>query len=120
MACPAIEVIHAPPAPRRLARHCPTRVQRGNDRQPCFFTEADYLCYRSKLREIALREGCMVHAYVLMTNHVRLLLTPHRAGAVARTLQALGRRYVRLRQRYLWTDRHAVGRTLQGVPGRRR
>ena len=37
----------------------------------------------------------MVHAYVLMTNHVHLLLTPHHAGAVARTLQALGRRYVR-------------------------
>jgi len=75
-----------------IAQHV---VQRGNDRQPCFFTEADYLCYRSTLREIALREGCMVHAYVLMTNHVHLLLTPHHAGAVARTLQALGRRYVR-------------------------
>jgi putative transposase len=36
--------------------------QRGNDRQPCFFTEADYLCYRTLLREAALREGCTVHA----------------------------------------------------------
>lgn len=36
--------------------------QRGNDRQPCFFTEADYLCYRTLLREAALREGCTVQA----------------------------------------------------------
>ena len=70
-------------------------VQRGNDRQPCFFDDADYLCYHTELREIARREGCFVHAYVLMTNHVHLLLTPSQAGAVGRTMQALGRRYVR-------------------------
>ncbi len=38
--------------------------------------------------------GCRVHAYVLMTNHVHLLMTPQVAGAVARTMQSLGRRYV--------------------------
>ena len=43
-------------------------IQRGNDRQPCFFADADYLRYRSDLREVAMREGCAVHAYVLMTN----------------------------------------------------
>ena len=32
-------------------------IQRGNDRQPCFFTDADDLRYRSDLREVALREG---------------------------------------------------------------
>lgn len=87
-------------------------VQRGNDRQPCFFTEADYLCYRTLLREAALREGCVVHAYVLMTNHVHLLLTPQQPHAVSRTLQSLGRRYVRyINDRYhrsgtLWEGRH--------------
>ena len=87
-------------------------VQRGHDRQPCFFTEAVYLCYRTNLREIALREGCAVHAYVLMTNHVHLLLTPQRPRAVARTLQALGRRYVRYindsyqRSGTLWEGRY--------------
>ena len=70
-------------------------IQRGNDRQPCFFDDADYLCYRSELRDMARREGCAVHAYVLMTNHVHLLLTPLQPGAVARTMQSLGRRYVR-------------------------
>lgn len=85
-------------------------VQRGNDRQPCFFAEADYLRYRTALREIALREGCAVHAYVLMTNHVHLLLTPHRHNAVARTLQSLGRRYVR----YINDTYHRTGTLWEG------
>jgi putative transposase len=70
-------------------------VQRGNDRQPCFFAPVDCIRYRDDLREIALREGCAVHAYVLMTNHVHLLVTPTEAGQVSRVMQALGRRYVR-------------------------
>ncbi len=70
-------------------------VQRGNDRQPCFFREVDYLRYLQDLREAALRFGCRVHAYVLMTNHVHLLLTPPESGAIGRMMQTLGRRYVR-------------------------
>lgn len=87
-------------------------VQRGNDRQPCFFTDADRHCYLQNLREIALRERCQVHAYVLMTNHVHLLVTPETSGQVARLMQALGRRYVRyVNDRYrrtgtLWEGRY--------------
>ena len=33
-------------------------------------------CY---LKEFAMQFGYAVHAFVLMTNHVRLLLTPHRS-----------------------------------------
>ena len=43
-------------------------VQRGNDRQPCFFQDIDHVRYLDELREICLRERCAVHAYVLMTN----------------------------------------------------
>lgn len=87
-------------------------IQRGNDRQPCFFNETDYLRYRNDLREISLREECAVHAYVLMTNHVHLLITPMAVGAVGRVMQSLGRRYVRyINDRYhrtgtLWEGRY--------------
>jgi putative transposase len=37
----------------------------------------------------------VVHAYVLMTNHVHLLATPREAGSLPRVMQSLGRRYVR-------------------------
>jgi putative transposase len=87
-------------------------VQRGNDRQPCFFADVDRQRYLQDLKEIALREGCAVHAYVLMTNHVHLLMTPTGCGQVALIMQALGRRNVRyINDRYhrtgtLWEGRY--------------
>lgn len=69
-------------------------VQRGNDRQPCFAADGDYEQYRQELGEAARRFGCAVHAYVLMTNHVHVLVTPSEPGAVSRMMQAIGRRYV--------------------------
>lgn len=69
-------------------------VQRGNDRQPCFADNADFLRYRQELGEAAFKHGCALHAYVLMTNHVHLLVTPAEPGAASRMMQAIGRRYV--------------------------
>jgi putative transposase len=87
-------------------------IQRGNDRKPCFFRELDYVRYLQALREVSAREHCAVHAYVLMTNHVHLLVTPTATGQVSRMMQSLGRRYVRyVNDRYrrtgtLWEGRY--------------
>jgi putative transposase len=70
-------------------------IQRGNNRQAVFRGEDDYLIYREWLAEASAEFGCAIHAYVLMTNHVHLLVTPENALSVPRTLQLLGRRYVR-------------------------
>jgi len=70
-------------------------VQRGHDRQPCFFRDIGHVRYLDELREICLREDCAVHAYVLMTNHVQPLMTPSAQGQMARVMQSLGQRYVR-------------------------
>jgi len=70
-------------------------VQRGNDRQPCFFADIDRVRYLQDLRELSLKLGIAVHAYVLMTNHVHLLLTSEQRGATSTLMQSLGRRYVR-------------------------
>ena len=51
-------------------------VQRGHDRQDCFFEESDYQAYLGYLQTYATQFGCSVHAYCLMTNHVHLLMTP--------------------------------------------
>ena len=74
-----------------IAQHI---VQRGVDRQPCFAGHSDYAHYLVELGEAALKHGCAIHAYVLMTNHVHLLATPNASGAVSRMMQAIGRRYV--------------------------
>jgi len=70
-------------------------IQRGNNRQPCFFVEDDYQRYLRYLSDAAWKCRCSIHAYVLMTNHVHLLVTPDSADALSRMMQQLGRRYVR-------------------------
>ncbi|MGB5497232.1 MAG: transposase [Sedimenticolaceae bacterium] len=70
-------------------------VQRGNNRQACFFAETDYLCYLDALRTAAEKYGGRIHTYVLMTNHVHLLMTPDRENALSAIMQSVGRRYVR-------------------------
>jgi putative transposase len=70
-------------------------IQRGNNRIPCFLSPNDYLVYLDMLRECAMDCGCAVHAYVLMSNHVHLLLSPDDDNSVSMMMQRLGRRYVR-------------------------
>jgi putative transposase len=70
-------------------------VQRGNNRLPCFFHDDDCSTYRQSLQESSAAFGVHIHAYVLMTNHVHLLLTAQAPLAVSKMMQALGRRYVR-------------------------
>jgi putative transposase len=69
-------------------------IQRGNNREPCFYAEEDYQRYLRDLYESALKYDCRIHAYILMTNHVHLLVTPMGAYGVSQMMQALGRRYV--------------------------
>lgn len=69
-------------------------IQRGNNRQACFFADDDYRCYLEWLREYAKIESCRVHAYVLMTNHVHLLLTAKTVDGPGRLMKRLGQRYV--------------------------
>src|ERR1017187_9011678 len=45
-----------------------------------------------------------VHAYVLMTNHVHLLVTPETESSLSKTMQSIGRRYVQY-------FNHVYGRT---------
>jgi putative transposase len=70
-------------------------IQRGNNREATFFQEEDYALYRDWLAEAAAEYGCAIHAYVLMTNHVHILVTPRTVDSLPRTMQSLGRRYVR-------------------------
>ncbi|GLX78756.1 hypothetical protein tinsulaeT_20960 [Thalassotalea insulae] len=69
-------------------------IQRGNNRSACFFAEADYQLYLDKLFKYSNQFNVAVHAYVLMTNHVHLLLTPSTKDGVSKLMQSLGRYYV--------------------------
>jgi putative transposase len=69
-------------------------IQRGNNKQACFTSDADMKAYLNWLKIFANQYGVAVHAWVLMTNHVHLLLTPNTENAVSKMMQSLGRMYV--------------------------
>jgi putative transposase len=69
-------------------------IQRGNNRARCFYTDADYLVYLAMLGQRAEETNCAVHAYVLMTNHVHLLVSPCNEGSASALMQKLGQSYV--------------------------
>jgi putative transposase len=69
-------------------------IQRGNNRQKLFSQITDYNVYLDWLKEAAHIHECAIHAYVLMTNHVHLLVTPTHEESLPKTFQSLGRRYV--------------------------
>jgi len=102
-----------PRKPRMYLAGVPCHVvQRGNNRGACFFTDDDYRLYLDVLVDACRRYQVDTHAYVLMTNHVHLLMTPRTVEGVSRVMQSLGRRYVQYVNRTyrrcgtLWESRH--------------
>lgn len=90
-------------------------IQRGNNRQATFFADEDYRFYVDCLCKAARRHQCAVHAYVLMTNHVHLLVTAGQPDSISLAMRDLGRRYVQYvnfvyrRTGSLWEGRFRAG-----------
>jgi putative transposase len=69
-------------------------IQRGNNREPVFAHEGDYRFFLRCLAKACREHGLLVHAYVLMTNHIHLLAMPLHEASLPKALQSVGRRYV--------------------------
>lgn len=87
-------------------------IQRGNNRQAIFLSDADRRHMLDLLDEHARRQDVALHAYVLMDNHFHLLATPADATGLPRMMQSVGRGYVRYfndthrRSGTLWEGRY--------------
>jgi putative transposase len=87
-------------------------IQRGNNRQAIFACAADYRVMLDLLEEKSKKFDVLVHAYVLMSNHLHLLATPQAADGLPKMMQAVGRSYVRYfndtqkRSGTLWEGRY--------------
>ncbi|MEA3303835.1 MAG: transposase [Pseudomonadota bacterium] len=82
--------------PRFLLPGVPQHIiQRGHNRKPCFYAQADYRRYQKNLHQAAEKNQVSIHAYVLMTNHVHILATPHQPHGITHMMQDLGRKFVR-------------------------
>lgn len=62
------------------------------------------------LNDACIKYGAAVHAYVLMTNHVHLLITPSTTSAIPKVMQSVGRRYVQ----YINKTYHRSGTLWEG------
>lgn len=87
-------------------------VQRGHNRSRCFFDDEDFENYLHWLGYALEETECELHSYVLMDNHVHLLLTQPELGCCARLFMSLGRHFVRFintkyeRSGTLWESRY--------------
>ncbi len=98
---------------RYFIPHFPQHViQRGVNGQAVFFEANDYELYLHSLGEAATKFDCQIHAYVLMTNHTHLLLTPGDERSIPLVMKAMGTGYVQpLNKKYgrtgtLWEGRY--------------
>lgn len=83
-----------PRKPRFFVPDAPVHVvQRGHNRDPVFIDDGDYQAYLGWLQEAAAEHGCAIHAYVLMTNHIHLLVTPEDQYSIGRMLQKVSRHF---------------------------
>jgi putative transposase len=88
-------------------------TQRGNRRQPVFFSEEDYAAYRDLIAASCTANEVRCLAWCLMPNHVHLILVPADADGLRAALAEAHRRYSRRINvahgwsGYLWQGRFA-------------
>ena len=85
-----------PRQPRIFPPHTPIHIrQRGNNRQAIFHRQRDAATYAKFLQLAACVNGVQINGWVLMTNHVHLLLSASSESAIPRCMKLLGGKYVR-------------------------
>jgi len=84
-----------PRKPRYFLPNIPVHVViRGNARRVVFAEDADRKAYLGWLKEAAEKYKVDIHAYVLMDNHVHLLLSTKEPSHISKVMQHIGRKYV--------------------------
>ena len=68
-------------------------TQRGNGRAQTFFSDEDYALYRALLAEHCAAQGVAVWSWVLMPNHVHLILVPSHEDSLRAALSRVHRAY---------------------------
>ena len=102
-----------PRRPRVILPGVPLHIiQRGNNRQAIFFSDEGYRFYLDWLKEYSADTGCLVHAFVLMTNHVHMLLTSPTAESAGALMKRLVQRYVQ----YVKVKNPPAKRGVLGLP----
>lgn len=84
-----------PRAPRLELPNVPMHVtQRGVNRCALFIDDEDRHHFRYLMSKACREAGVTLHAFVLMDNHVHLLLCASESGAVSQVMRSAGQVYV--------------------------
>ena len=82
--------------PRIVIPHQPLHVMhRGNNQQDIFLTDDDMARIKNDIGQALDKSKCSLHAYVIMTNHLHLLITPEDKYQLSTFMQTMANRYVR-------------------------
>ena len=85
-------------------------IHRGNNRQDIFKSEDDMVRIKEDIEHSLSKSDCSLHAYVIMTNHLHLLITPESKEQLALFMQSMANRYVR----YFNAIHHRTGTIWEG------
>ena len=97
--------------PRIVIPNQPLHIMhRGNNRQDIFQCEEDIFRIKEDIYYALEKSGCQLHAYVIMTNHLHLLITPENKVKLAAFMQAMANKYVR----YFNAKYHRTGTIWEG------
>ncbi|MBN2097149.1 MAG: transposase [Candidatus Omnitrophica bacterium] len=81
-------------------------VQRGNNRQDVFFSNAEKRVYLELLKKYSKENNCSILAYCLMPNHIHILAVPYQELSLAKTMQKLSLTYTQyINSKYSRTGR---------------
>ncbi len=97
--------------PRIVIPNQPIHIMhRGNNRQDIFETEGDMVRIKEDMAHALSKSGCHLHAYVIMNNHLHLLITPMNKESLGKFMQTMANRYVR----YFNATRNRTGTIWEG------
>ncbi|KGK43358.1 lipoprotein [Nitrincola sp. A-D6] len=97
--------------PRLVLPNQPLHIMhRGNNRQEIFENKEDVSRILSDIAKSLIKADCQLHAYVIMTNHLHLLVTPKDKHQLSVFMQSMTNRYVR----YFNSSRERTGTIWEG------
>ncbi|MDQ7072874.1 MAG: transposase [Gammaproteobacteria bacterium] len=97
--------------PRIVIPNQPLHIMhRGNNHQDIFESEEDMARIIEDITHALSKTDCYLHAYVIMTNHLHLLITPKDQTQLSKFMQTMANRYVR----YFNASRNRSGTIWEG------
>lgn len=70
-------------------------MHRGHNRQAIFQSDEDMIRIKEDIQYALKKSGCALHAYVVMSNHLHLLITPDSKAHLATFMKVMAAKYVR-------------------------